>query len=447
MWMKKEKTSYIIAIISILAIASFLFIGVLKQGKAQVETPSLHQGNLDVSNWNCTQNGLISFSGEWEFYWEKILCHDDLKGEDVKPDLLVRVPDVWNNCQLNGKRLPGYGYATYRLRVENVKEGQSLAIRMPTVSTAYRLYVDNQLIASNRIVGEDQGHYAPEYKPMTAVFTPTAKDFDIILQVANFSSARGGVWYFIPMGTQEAVVNYDRIIIYKDMFLIGAFLIMAVFYFFVYIMNKEDKANLYFVLLCISVLIRVGIYGDYSISRIFPMIHYDMIVKIDYLSIYWIATSYVLLLKEVFPGQKSKKIIDVIVVYAVAMSILTLVSPIIIFTSITYFIEGVAILIFGYAFTCTIIAFYKQISGSSVFVIGSITVLLASIHDVLYENNFIHSKFWGIFILCPSCFAAYSRGFCWRNDIENSLMRHRQQSLHFCKPRLSRTFYITQLTP
>lgn len=394
MWIKKKGISLMIVIILILTIVLFMFIEVLKQADNKAEMPSVNQGNLDFSNWNQMQNGLISLNGEWEFYWKKILSNDEINDNYTNPDLMVRVPDVWNNYELNGKVLSGYGYATYRLKVKNAQEGKLISIRMPTVSTAYRLYIDDNLISSNGIVGEDVCHYTPEYQPKTLVFMPTNKDFNIILQIANFSYARGGAWYSITMGTVKAVENYDRIIIYKDMFLVGAFMIMAVFFLFLFIMYKEDKANLYFVLLCICALTRVGIYGDFSISRIIPMINYYTIVKMDYISIYWISTTYILLLGEIFSEHKSKKIHKIFVVYAVFMSIFTLVSPIIIFTSITYLIEGVTLVLFAYALAYSIMAFYIKISGgATAILIGSVTVLFASIHDVLYQNDYIHSKF------------------------------------------------------
>lgn len=393
MRINKRSVFPVLLIIIIMITASILFTGVVKQADAKTKSPNLIQGNLDLSNWNAGQNGLIRLAGKWEFYWEKLLSDQDLKGNNISPDLLVKVPDVWNNYKLNGKSLPGYGYATYRLKVKNVQEGAPLAIRMPTTSTSYRLYIDHKLIASNGIVGEDSQHFTPEYRPKTAVFTPTSKDFDIILQVANFSYARGGVWYSIPMGSIEAVENYNQSIIYKDMFLVGAFLIMAVFYFCLYITNRKDKASLYFVLVCICALIRVGIYGDYSISRIFPMMSYYATVKLDYISIYWIGTTYSLLIGEIFPEQKSKRIISLLVIYASAMSLLTLFSPIIIYTTISYFIEGMLVITCAYAFLCTLIAFYKKIPGTPAIMLGSIIALLSSIHDVLYQNNYVHSAF------------------------------------------------------
>ena len=381
----------ILLLIIAIAATFFLFTEVLGLINDKSEQPISQQGTLDLSGWNPSRTEIISLNGKWEFYWQRLLTYNDLQHKYLKPDLMAEVPKVWNGYNINGKSLSGFGYATYRLRIINAQEGQEFAIRMPTVSTAYKLYINDKLIASNGKVGIDKQHFIPEYRPVLAEFTPTSKDFNIILQAANFSYARGGVWYPIFIGFAEKVTDYDKTIGYKDMFLLGAFLIMAFYYSSIFLMRKGDRGSLYFVLLCFITIGRTVIYGDYVINRMLPSNGYSVIVAIDYVTLLWFPVMLVLLIGELFAEQVSCKLKRLFILYAVFMSLFVMLSPIYVYTSFTYPLEAVALAMVTYAIVCDIRAFSGAKADSAIIFVGALAVLLGGIHDVLYQNNIISS--------------------------------------------------------
>lgn len=391
-WIKKKGLHKILLLIIILATAFFMFAALLKLTNGKTETTSPREGFLDLSTWDPTQNGLINLSGEWEFYWQKLLVYDDFLSGSIKPDLFGEVPKVWNSYKISGKSLPGFGYATYRLKVTSARPDRELAIRMPTVSTAYSLFINDRLVASNGRVGMDGQHFTPEYRPIMVEFIPPSEDFNIIIQVANFSYARGGVWYPIFIGSAESVFNYDKTIGYKDLFLIGAFLIMALYYLCIFFMRKEDKGSLYFVLLCLIAIGRTVIYGDYIINRILPWAGYPVIVALDYITLVWFPVTFLSLIRELFPEQTSLKVKRLFIVYAAFISLFVMLSPIHVFTSLVYPIEAATLVIAAYTVVCIIRAFSKYKVDSAVIFAGALAVTLGGIHDVLYQNNIISSS-------------------------------------------------------
>ena len=357
--------------------------------------PKIINGNLDLSNWNSDSHGLINLNGKWEFFWQKFFSYNSLSDGSHKPDIMAEVPKVWNSYKINGKNLPGFGFATYRLKIKNMDISKKIAVRMPTVSTAFSLYVNDKLLASNGRVGMDRQHYSPQYRPVKVEFMPPSQDFDIIIQAANFSYDRGGAWYPVYMGSVEGIAEYDRNIAYKDLFLIGAFLIMALYYLSIFFMHREDKSSLYFVFLCLNAIGRTAIYGDYSINRIFPWVDYYIIVVIDHITLYWFPVAFALLIGELFPEQVSRKLLRVFVVYASGMSLFTMLSPVYIFTftSLTYLNQAVALAIAFYAVICAARAFPKAKGDSAIIMAGASASTLGGVHDVLYHNNIILTSF------------------------------------------------------
>ena len=104
-------------------------------------------GVLDLKNWESDRDGVLRLNGQWDFYWERLLSHQEVTADSPKPDLTVDVPSIWNSYKINGKGLPGFGYGTYLLKVINATVGKPLALRMPTFSTAYELYIDDRLVS------------------------------------------------------------------------------------------------------------------------------------------------------------------------------------------------------------------------------------------------------------------------------------------------------------
>jgi signal transduction histidine kinase len=376
-----------------LAAVSLPAAGVMQLAYDKTEKPSSRQGALDLSSWNPTQNTLINLNGEWEFYWQRLLSYGELRDINLKPDLMAVVPKVWNNYKINGERLPGFGYATYRLQIKNVQEGQALAIRMSAVSAAYNLFIDEKLIASNGTVGRNKDNFKPEYRPVLSEFDSPSADFEIIIQVANFSYARGGLWNPVFMGSPENVAQYDKNIGYKDMFLVGTFFIMALYYLCIFLMWRESTGSLYFALLCLIAISITMIYGDFVINKILPWAGYHGIVAIDFIATIWASVILVFLIGELFPEQTSKKLKKLFAIYAALISLFVLISPIHIYTSLLYPLQAIWLAMVIYAVICAARAYEKNKRDSALILAGISVVALGGIHDLLYHNNIITSGF------------------------------------------------------
>lgn len=124
----------------------------------------LVHGKLDLHSKVIAKDGPIELNGEWEFYWKQLRTPEDDK---LLSSNIVLVPDSWNNYIQHGHSLPRYGYGTYHLTLILNKEdiGQVVSLYMPGVATAYRLFVNEKLLASNGQVGENRQQMVPKSYP------------------------------------------------------------------------------------------------------------------------------------------------------------------------------------------------------------------------------------------------------------------------------------------
>ncbi len=360
-------------------------------------------GRLNLRSWNQRQDSL-SLSGHWDFYWHRFLTYQELINGSPKPDLEAKVPEVWNSYELRGKNLPGFGYATYRLKVVNAPEGMPLALRVPTFSTAYQLFINDQLVSANGKVGSSRELIAPQYRPRVVEFIPVATSFELIIQVANFTYARGGMWYALNLGTPEQIRSLERSILDKDLLLFGALSVMALYYLSIFLLRREDKSSLYFVWMCLMFVGRTMVYGDYLIYRLVPAISFQAIVALEYITVCWFPIFATLMIDKLFPEETSKKALTAILIYGTVMAVLFLFTPISFYTSLVYLVQTGAITIGLYAIICVIKAFLNRKKDALLVLFGSFMVIICAVHDMLYQNNVILSDYGefvqvGLFIL------------------------------------------------
>ncbi|HBX24484.1 MAG TPA: histidine kinase [Desulfotomaculum sp.] len=344
---------------------------------------SPRNGTLDLSEWNPEKDGLLNLSGEWDFYWHIFLSYDNLRDLDPGADVKAKVPSVWNKYQIDDHSLPGFGYATYRLKITNAQTDTPITFRIPTMSTAYSMYVNEKLVASNGVAATNKEHFRPEYKPRNVSILPPASQFDIIVQVSNFIYARGGMWYPINMGTPEQMQEFNKHIVYRDIFLFSSCFILGLYYLSIFMLRREDKSSLYFVFMCLIVMGRTVIHGDYAVYTLIPFVSFGAIVLINYITLAWFPTTFALLLNELFPKEMPKKMVRVTVIYSLAMTLITLLAPLHFYTNYTYIFLSLAILIALYTLVVTGIAFIKRRQNSSIVLLGALAMIAGAVYDIL----------------------------------------------------------------
>ncbi|HEX3040455.1 MAG TPA: histidine kinase [Caproiciproducens sp.] len=358
-------------------------------------------GAVDISGWSSRNDKVLSLGGDWEFYWNRLITYQDLRS-GVKPDLIQNVPQVWNRYRIKGENLPGFGFGTYRLKITGAQNGKPLALWIPTFSTAYRLYVDDDLIASGGTVSNIPEIGKPQFLPRQVVFTPRRDTFDLIIQVSNYTYSRGGMWYTLYLGDPGRVFGIERGILCRDLFILGSLCVMAFIYFSIFMFRRQEKSNLYFAVLCFISACRTLLHGSYLFNTILSFLPFKYIIGMDYLVLYWFPVILTALLRQLFPCEFTEKPIKVVLYgYAAFMSALTLLTPVSFFTNFVYLAEFVFLLISIYIFIKMCRAIWHDRAHAALLLTGCIILLLGAAFDVMYQNSVITA---GFFELTPICF-------------------------------------------
>ena len=357
--------------------------------------PQSEFGHLDLSMWDFEQDSNLKLDGEWEFYWKQLITYTDLPS--AQPDLYGYVPLTWDNYVIDGNKLPGQGYGTYRLRVNtNLASGEKLGLNLHTFASAYTLYINEVEIASAGRADSDPHQSVAMYRPQTVEFTVPASQFDIIVHVSNFEHARGGLWSSIILGSSEGISSLQMRLETRQVLFMGGLIFLALTYFCLFILRRQSRDYLYLALLALVLMAVIDSTDQFLITRVFPGISYRWLVFILYASTSWVVTLLALFTGELFPSRHSKQVIRVIAGYTGLLTLLYLLAPVSFYTGLFSFLNIGDFVILLFVIYLIVQAALKNAVGSRLYLFGFSIAVFVYFYDTLFATNMINSDIGGL---------------------------------------------------
>lgn len=148
------------------------------------------KGQINLEIWDFELDGIVELDGEWEFYPQELYSPKDFNIKSQLSSTYIDFPSLWNISKEKG--FNGQGYATYRLLIYTSHNNKDLALKIPIMQTAYRLWVNGEEKSSNGIVGRSKNETKPHYDNEIVFLQPEENKIEIVIQIANFHHARGG---------------------------------------------------------------------------------------------------------------------------------------------------------------------------------------------------------------------------------------------------------------
>lgn len=183
----------------------------------------------------------------WEYYPGQLLDPEDFSS-GITPDQYTYIGQFPNFSQSLGSP---YGVATYRLTLVNNGDPAELALYLPELLCAGRIYI------GGRLVGE-QGSlepYVPHVTDGVYAFAMSGRT-EIIIQVANYTHYYSGVYYPPAVGTSGAILRMvtARLAVYGV--LCFASLALALFYLAQWLWGR-DRLMRWAGFLCLAFSLRM----------------------------------------------------------------------------------------------------------------------------------------------------------------------------------------------
>lgn len=358
------------------------------------EMPRAKDGVLDLSQWVLEQDGKLFLNGEWRFYWNALLEPGQIQFNDsqIRYDL-CEVPGTWNKHILDKDPYPGMGYGTFVLYIVNERNKEIKALRLPEVSSAYKLYVNGKLLSENGKVSSDLSETMPRYLPIMRVFEQTTDTVQLVFQVSNNFHTNGGIWAPIQYGEQKTVFAFHYSKLFYTIFLSGLVFILFIYHIWFFLNRKKEKASLGFGLLCLVLLLRTVLTDERVLYVMIPQLSASLGLRLEYLTMPLSVTVGAFVYSSIFIDDFSKTSLKIVYGYTLLECLFILLTPADIYSQY--------VLVFQLAiFAKSVFIFYsiaksvvRRRPGATHFFISFLILIATVVNDVLVANLVIQSPY------------------------------------------------------
>lgn len=258
------------------------------------------KGVLDLSQENNIE--LLQVKGEFFFAWQKVLSPQDIL---KTPDSFLILPDEWNKRSY----LP-QGFATYSLLIKLPSKIKDIALELPSVATAYRLWLNDSLYFSMGRFSTDPDSSVASYQKAVIQIPKhflSEGRLQITLNISNYEHFRGGIYYPIYLGTSRAIRQKNQKIHDFELFVMGVLVFMGVFHSILYFFLSRRQRNhdsLYLALICLLVILRTSLIsvGSQYWRELFPESSFELMMRTEFFSMYALPLAILLFLNALLPG-------------------------------------------------------------------------------------------------------------------------------------------------
>lgn len=343
------------------------------------DLPLAKKGIIDLRDQGF--NSRLNLEGEWAFYWKQLLSPQQTLTQSSS---FVKFPVKWNELTINGKQLPSFGYATYRLTILLPKNREKLGVEMPDVYCAYRLFLNDVEVAQNGKVATNKADFIPRWEYKFFEIPSNIDTAVLTLQIANFVHSKGGIKDQIYIGQSAKLQLERRVEEAIDYLLTGCLFMSGLFFLGLYLMGNRDKAILLFSLYSIIYSYRIIGIGNYELHTILPSLHFGLAVRLEYISLFLGIGLFGLYTLFLYRADVNKLVVTLLCTICLAFSLCTIVFEPYYFSQLVNPFLVVTVFCISYTLYVYISAFKKRRPGSLYALLSAVVLMFVFAISLLH---------------------------------------------------------------
>ena len=423
-----------VLLLALMTVILLMVSNLLSENHKDKEFPTAIDGVFNISSLSLNKTKSIPINGNWRFDSQQLLLASDIK-QRKESSFYISVPRVWNDQVVDENRLTGEGYGTHSVLIQLDKEYPQLSLKMPIIGTAYRVYVNDELLSSAGVVDADPGKAQSSYERKIINFVPPSSQFTVLVQVANYGFFYGGIWNEIRIGLPEALQQEQGKIILQSTFMIAIFFTICGFNFIQFSLSTNNNIPLLIACICILLALR-----ELEQSQILYLVDifyipFDWSVRINYLSFYGAMPLALQYFKQSYRREYNQRVIQIVNAICIGFCLSALLTPVSFFSPFMPIFQLFAIFVLLYMTFGIILAVIRKKKHAKLMLIGTLVFLLLALNDILLNLELIDSVSltnFGLvaFVMCQnyviySVFIAASK----ENQYLNIKLQQRNQEL------------------
>jgi hypothetical protein len=371
----------------------------------QAATKQASNGQITVQASDFSQRKTLALAGDWSFFWQQLLEPQQIP-MSMSKSTLIKGSGGWQTGQYD-LDYDAIGFATYHLNVVLQQNTNNLALGIPQIESAYRLYINSTFMSSGGIVKDTELPASPGYNNAIVRIPDGLKTFSITLQVSNYHSSWGGLWEPIILGDADSLYILQRDKVALSMFILGALLITVIHSLIQFFLRPTDNIPLVFACLCLLLFLREFTIEHMNFALSSLAGGFVLITKLNFFSFYAGIPAALYFFQSSYPREFHQKFCSMVYTVCVVFAAFILLFPTRYFgISVTIF-QVVALIVMLYILQRIWVAMSKKQRGAGVMLFGSLIAFAFAVNDLLNMNSVIATgRFFSLgvvgFIMCQS---------------------------------------------
>ena len=342
-------------------------------------------GVVDATTFDFNANRL-NLGGSWLWYDGKLLSPSELVDHEGLP---VEFPGLWNNRRASES---GQGYATYGVTILLPSGSRQLALDMPDMYSSYILFINNKEVARNGTPGKSAQTTVPQWKTQVVPLNVKVDTIRLTLQIANFNHFKGGVKEPILLGPEAMFAQKEFLAMAGKTAAVALLIALALTFVVIYFRAGRKVVVIYFSMLCITWAVRSFFSNDYLITRFYPNFDWNLMVRIEYLTLYLTMVWAILFLCGLFKNEGNQVMKYILVAFNCGFCVYTILTQPVEFTRLLplYLVTAGVLLIYGAG--VVLVALINERRGATYLTISVMLGLAIFSYDIFtYEGWFSYN--------------------------------------------------------
>ena len=283
------------------------------------------RGQIDLSNTIFSDQAVFDLNGQWEFYPNRIIDPENLKAHEAARRLAT-VPTSFNRYTESDLRLPAEASATYRLYLNLPAQIANYTFRLPSGQTASRFFINGHSEVQNGVVSELIEQVRAGSR-MRYVQLPLAGKTEIVIQVSNADSHRGGISRPISVASARAMDQFRLRALILDIVVSVALMTFAFYHILLFLLRHPEPSSVYYGIFCLLVGTGRLFVGEQIFDDVFPSVPWGVRLRLEYLVNVLDAAFFVIYIRNFFAELRQKLVFKLLVFLSVLFSVATLILP------------------------------------------------------------------------------------------------------------------------
>jgi len=364
-----------------------LLLHMLISGYAAGVSARVEKGVLDLREIQQGDEFSVRMNGEWEFYFGKFI-HGTPGNicDTLTPDCYARVPGYWTDYTVDGRKLPRFGFGTYRSLILLPRGYRDrMGFDMPVFDTSYEISINGVTMARNGTPARSRAESVPSYEPLFFSYLPKSDTLELLIRVSNYEHRRGGFWMPLKTGTFHSIQTNFTNQWFTSILTSGILFASFVFLLIFYLLDRRDSKLLMFAILVLCLALRPFLSAPY-LATIVEISNWNLIIRGEYLILLFMITSGMWLAYLIYPTRWFRKCAIAATAVFVPWVAAIVILPVRIFSWSVFGIQAVALVALIYVVSMSVRGIIKGNRTDILYFVAFLAIAFGVVSDIILSN-------------------------------------------------------------